>query len=291
MRLLVLPFLLLGAVPEARRPEPPRPLVILVHGRGQLGSDSAAMRREWKRELDVALGTAGFPALRDADVAMAWYADVTDPSVSAACDRPYYRTESEIGEFARGFLVSLVSLIPDSGRAEDRHVRSLLGDMLYLVDPATRCAAKTRLGNVVATARAAGRPMIMVAYSLGAVVAYDYLERSADSLGVQLITLGSPLGMPVARELLTGTLGALRVPRTVSRWVNIYDPDDAFAAPLGLGGPRTADRRADASTDHDPHWVNRYLRDRTTGSALAEALCAETRDAWAPKCGASRRGG
>ncbi|HET9455251.1 MAG TPA: hypothetical protein VFO66_13275 [Gemmatimonadaceae bacterium] len=289
MRLLVFPFLLLGfATPAVPRQEQPRPLVILVHGRGQLGSDSAAMRREWKNELDGALGAQGFPKLRDEEVALAWYADVVDPGAVAACDQPRRPDEAGIAEFARGFLVSLASVMPDSGRASDLQARSLLGDALYVMDPSTRCAAETRFGNLVKKARAAGRPVIVVAYSLGAVVAYEWLDRASDSSAVQLITLGSPLGVPVAREILTGNMGALRIPQSVSRWVNIYDADDAFAAPLGLGATRALDRVAKSDRDYDPHRVNRYLRDAETGSALGAALCAAAGDAWSPKCAGLR---
>lgn len=289
MRLLVLPVLLLGfPVPALQQQERPRPLVVLVHGRGQLGSDSAAMRREWKNELDGALAATGFPKLRDDEVALAWYADVVDPAVVGACDGRTRSDEAGLGELARGFLVSLASVIPDSGRTSDVQARSLLGDMLYVLDPSTRCAAETRFGNLVRGARAAGRPVIVVAYSLGAVVAYEWLDRASDSAAVQLITLGSPLGMPVAREILTGRIGQLRVPRAVSRWVNIYDSDDLFAAPIGLGEARALDRRATGPRDHDPHWVNRYLRHEATGNALAAALCSAARDAWSPGCAALR---
>ena len=196
MRLLVLPLLLLAPVFAAKRaPEPPRPLVILVHGRGMAGADSAAMRAVWTQDLDSALASAGFPPLADGAVRLAWYADVMDPSVSAACSRPY-RTEAGLADIARGFLAGLVSVIPDSGSEQDRDARSLFGDMLYLVDPTTRCAAETRFENALSSARAQRRPVIVVAYSLGAAVAYGHLQRDTIAADVQLITLGSPLEIP-----------------------------------------------------------------------------------------------
>lgn len=286
MRSLVIPLLLLAAAPSvAPVAQAPRPLVILVHGRGQLGSDSAAMRTEWKRDLDTALASVGLPALRDDEVRLAWYADVLDPAVEGSCERPY-ATDADLAGFARGFLASIASMVP-SGGEEDRQARSLLGDMLYLVDPTTRCAAETRFGNLLGAARSERRPVVVVAYSLGAVVAYEHLTRvpAADSgPGVQLITLGAPLGVPIARELLRGDLGPLRVPPAVSRWVNVYDPADAFAPPLGLAGSTFADRPARTRSTADPHWVGRYLRDGETGEALARALCEATRGDWSDRC-------
>lgn len=292
MRLLALPLVFLGSAFTApRAPEPPRPLVILVHGRGMSGADSATMRRAWKQDLDSALASARFPALAGDDVRLAWYADVMDPSVSAACSRGY-TTEAGLADVARGFLAGLVSVIPDSGSVQDREARSLFGDMLYLVDPATRCAAETRFENVLAAARAQGRPVIVVAYSLGAAVAYGFLQRETarvPALDVQLITLGSPLAVPVARELLLG-VGALRRPPAVARWVNIYDPDDAFAAPLGMPDA-VFDRRTRSARGSDPHGVSRYLRDEETGRTLADAMCGATNDAWTPRCADLRADG
>jgi hypothetical protein len=285
---LVLSLLLLASAAPGRSAETPRPVVILVHGRGQLGVDSASLRAEWKRELDASLAALGMPALRDDDVRLAWYADVLDPQAEAACNHGRYANEAGLGSLARDFLVSLASVVPDSGREEDRAARSLLGDMLWLVDPVTRCAAEVRLDRVVERARADGRPVILVAYSLGAVVAYEHLRQHAprdSSAGVQLITVGSPLGVPVARELLVGDGGPLRVPAGVKRWVNIYDTDDAFAAPLALGS--VIDRPVKSARAMDPHGAGRYLRDAETGTALARALCESSAGAWSSRCSAA----
>ena len=290
MRFIVLPVLLAACVSASvRPPEPPRPLVVLVHGRGQAGADSAAVRSEWKRDLDSALVSQGFPTLRDDDVRLAWYADVMDPGVDAACDRSY-TVEAGLGDIARGFLVSLASVMPDSGGEEDRQVRALIGDVLYLVDPKTRCATETRLGNVLTTARIEQRPVILVAYSLGAAVAYGHLARLRDSTSaVHLITLGAPIGVPIARELLLGGNG-LRVPAGVARWVNIYDPDDALAGPLDLRTAAVQDRRVRTTTRGDAHHSSRYLRDDETGRAVAEALCLKTGDRWSTRCAQLRAG-
>src|SRR5258705_13759383 len=88
MRLLAIALgivALVGANGAVFGQEPPRPLVILVHGRGQSGQDSAALHREWKLDLDSALALVGMPSLRDDDVRLARYADVLDPEAGANC--------------------------------------------------------------------------------------------------------------------------------------------------------------------------------------------------------------
>lgn len=285
MRLFVPALLLLtAAVAPAAPPAEPRPLVVLVHGRGQLGADTAQLRREWTGDMNAALGALGHAMLRDDDVRLAWYADVLDPAVTGAC--PSASSDGGIAEFTRGFLVSLVSLIPEEVAPADRDARSLLGDVLYFVDPATRCAAEARVANVVGSARAQGRPVVVVGYSLGSVVAYGHLARMRDSLArVQLITLGSPLGIPMVREMV-GAGGTLRTPRSVQRWVNVYHPDDGFAGPIGAGAARR-DLALRTRASGDPHHASRYLRDEQTATVLADALCAASRDAWSARCAAS----
>lgn len=296
MRFLGFPLLavlLLGAAAAtSRAPDSPRPVVVLVHGRGQLGADSAGLRAEWKRDLDAALATAGMPLLREEDVRLAWYADVLDAGVTGACGDAPAPDGVGLGTMVRGFLLSLASLVPDSGGPADREARSLLGDVLYIVDPHTRCAAETRLAQALAAARSEKRPVILVAYSLGSVVAYRHLQRSADSTAdIHLITVGSPLGVPAMRELLVGEFRQLRAPAGVRRWVNIYDPDDAFAAPLASQVGTAVDRIAKARERGDPHRAGRYLRDDATGAALAAALCDSGGDSWAASCAGLRRAG
>jgi alpha-beta hydrolase superfamily lysophospholipase len=50
--------------------------------------------------------------------------------------------------------------------------------------PGKRCASEQRLGAEIDRAKAEGRPIVIVAHSLGAVVAYDYLSARRDSLPI-----------------------------------------------------------------------------------------------------------
>lgn len=284
MRVLAAPFIAatvaLGAsVVDARtEPQPSaRPVVLLVHGRGLYGLDSAGLRREWKRDLDEGLHAAGAPALPDADVRLAWYADVLDPAGEGKCVGRTESAELDLGGFARALLASLGSTLEREGAVEGR---GLLGDLLFMVDPATRCGARRRVSEAVRAVQAEGRPLVIVAYSLGSVVTYDLLralDANASSRDIHLVTIGSPLGVPALRELLgAGGGSALRVPRSVRSWVNVYDPADVFAAPLGAEAAAALDDRTTTGAGEraDPHHISRYLRDPETGAAVARAVCA-----------------
>ncbi|MFE5757658.1 hypothetical protein ACFQ7I_28800 [Streptomyces massasporeus] len=73
---------------------------------------------------------------------------------------------------------------------------------------------------------------VVIAHSLGTVVAYEALHRSAASLPL-LITLGSPLGLrTVVYERLRPQPPA--VPSIVRQWINAADRDDLVAADLDL---------------------------------------------------------
>lgn len=293
MRFSIVPVAIFGALTLAGAALPPapaqgpRPLVILVHGRGQLGFDSAATRREWKRDLDSALATVGLPRLRDEDVRLAWYADVLDPASAGECAVASTSAVDELGlgDFARGFLASLTSVMSESD--ESFGARGLFGDILYFVDRGTRCAAEQRVGDALASAAREKRPVIVVAYSLGSLVTYAYLSTARQDAQLpselRLVTLGSPLGMREIRDLvLESGADTLRAPRGVKSWDNVYDPDDFFSAPLSGKGVR--DRATESASNYDAHQIRRYLRDRSTGLALGHAICASLRDEIGASC-------
>jgi pimeloyl-ACP methyl ester carboxylesterase len=273
-------------------PQEPRPLVILVHGRGQLGFDSAETRREWKRDLDSALALVGLPQLRDEDVKLAWYADVLDPESTESCELPSAKKvdddELALGSIARGFLATLATAM--SASDETFAARGLLGDILFFVDRETRCSAEQRVASLLKSAARERRPVIVVAYSLGSLVTYAYLSKAKDvdlPPDLRLITLGSPLGVREIRELLIdSSADTLPAPMGVKSWENIYDPDDIFAAPIRgtIAFKELRDHATELASDEGAHQVRRYLRDRSVGAAVARALCATQKEQLGPRC-------
>ncbi|MFF1608789.1 serine peptidase [Amycolatopsis sp. NPDC058278] len=125
-------------------------------------------------------------------------------------------------------------------------------------DSPRRLAAR----QTVAEAIGAHRPDVVVAHSLGSVVAYETLWAHQDHDVDLLVTLGSPLAMPsvVFPRLLPDR--ASKPPR-VRRWVNIADVGDIVAIPrTGLSGYFVGvERDVDVVIGkNDFHTVASYLR-------------------------------
>ncbi|GAA0941662.1 hypothetical protein GCM10009560_53770 [Nonomuraea longicatena] len=105
----------------------------------------------------------------------------------------------------------------------------------YLTDARRREQAQA----VVASAVRRNRPQVVIAHSLGSVVAYETFWSNPDLKVELLITLGSPLGMRnviFERLLPTPIDGRGERPAGVGRWVNIADKHDIAAIPPLLDG-------------------------------------------------------
>lgn len=104
---------------------------------------------------------------------------------------------------------------------------------LYQGDPEKRNAVRQRLFDRLSIAHATGKEIMLIAHSMGSVIAYDVLadaERILPKLRVaHLLTLGSPLGVEAVKHILATPTRPLRVPDCVARWSNLADPADHYA--------------------------------------------------------------
>jgi hypothetical protein len=117
------------------------------------------------------------------------------------------------------------------------------------------------------------RPRILIAHSLGSVVAYETLWEHAGIEVDLLVTLGSPLAMPdLVYDRLAAHPGPRARPPGVRRWINIADRGDIIAIPSG-GIPRRFSGVAadipDTIHTFDFHLVTHYLGCPATTAALA----------------------
>jgi hypothetical protein len=159
--------------------------------------------------------------------------------------------------------------------AESVMIGSLKQVRRYMTEPEIRSKAQEAVDAVVTA-----DTRVIVAHSLGSVVAYEALHRYASSANWAnvhtLVTLGSPLGI---RNLIFDRLspapenGKGKWPSLLRRWTNISDDSDVVALQKLLrdffpGG--IADMRID--NEAYAHDAMPYLTARETGGAIAEGL-------------------
>jgi predicted alpha/beta hydrolase family esterase len=117
---------------------------------------------------------------------------------------------------------------------------------------------------------------VLVAHSLGTVLAYGALAAHDDWPVHTFVTLGSPLAAPVVFDMLQPAPvdGQAAWPGSVQRWVNVRAVGDKAAA-LSLAG-RFGARVEEVVIDngHRAHAPEPYLNAALTGGAIAEALGA-----------------
>lgn len=208
------------------------PLLVYIHGIGQQPA-AEALKAHW--DLAVAGRDLG------AQSTLAYWADLLHAA-------PPRRTRSQTADRAdeQAFATALMQRLTGSAASSQPRAKVLplppalrkpvtrlflnafVADVAaYFYRPEMRRAVQQRLRAVLAAAK--GRPVTLVAHSLGSVIAYEVLAglKAADVNLTAFITLGSPLGMAEIQDLLEPADG--RIPAVVRRWHNFADPADPVA--------------------------------------------------------------
>ena len=279
------------ALPGLLTAQRPDPLVLVVHGRGQLGRDSAQVRREIWHSLQAGLHTGGADfSIAERDVKLVWYADILDarsagiaiPACEPARDSLFASGSPTNAVTAIAAIASALLDVASSSATDDSAmtIRGFAGDLRYLADDDTRCAAENRVRSALREAKLAHRPVIVISHSLGALVTWGAL-RGADRDSTlppieEWITVGSPLGSAELRQLVFGEeRERLVLPARVHQWVNVIRDGDPFAAAISRTDDDSASTHmADVHTGtlpDDPHAIASYLSSDATAQALMRA--------------------
>jgi len=142
----------------------------------------------------------------------------------------------------------------------------------YFTDPQARTAARTEVAEAIERTQ----PRILIAHSLGSVLAYEALWAHQHPPIELLLTLGSPLAIPdIVYDRLANHPGPRSLPPGVKQWINLADPGDIIAIPRG-----DIPRRFTGATDHPTkqiglfsyHQATKYLAGTTTADILTTHL-------------------
>jgi hypothetical protein len=165
-------------------------------------------------------------------------------------------------------------------------VKAKMPDLhFYKNDEALRRAVQNRLIRRLRSARRWRRKIMLIAHSMGSIVAYDVLKDARRTLkGLEIshfITLGSPLGLSGLRTVIEGRA---RVPECVSSWTNFSDPKDPVSSwDMCLCDKYQANSRGITVSDRlvvngyvspagkpNPHKIYGYLRTPEVSELIAD---------------------
>jgi hypothetical protein len=143
----------------------------------------------------------------------------------------------------------------------------------YLLDDAVRAEVQDRVAEAVTE-----ETRVIVAHSMGTIVAYEALCAHPEWPVRTLVTLGSPLGIrnlifERLRPAPEGGIGAW--PEGLTRWSNVADGGDIVALEKKLR-PRFSDRVYDHLIHNGAraHDASPYLTAEETGHAIAQGLAS-----------------
>ncbi|MFF7066903.1 hypothetical protein [Streptomyces pseudovenezuelae] len=277
--------------------------LVLVHGIAQQHKGPRTLLADWYPGLTDGVILAG-AALEERDVTMAFYGDLFRPVGHRGLGEPeldasdvdeglerdlllaWWRAAAQMESrvpgpdtAARGRTPYLVQRALDAlshsaffaGIGERMLISDARQVRRYFTEPDLRRAIQARF-----LAALTDRTEVVVAHSLGSVVAYEALCAHPQVPDLTLVTLGSPLavrGLVLDRLLPPPRDGRGRWPAPVRGWTNIADRGDVVALAKDLA-PVFGHRVTDVLVHNGAraHDVRPYLTARETGQAIASAL-------------------
>jgi len=223
-------------------------LIVGIHGLNNKPAPGA-LRDWWIASIDEGLSRNCGGRKPSFDFTLAYWADLVypapvpvsenpEPYLPAGGSGPLPRADTSVRSVAttlvrEGVEKALEKLLstPLTENIVRNAVEAKYPDLhRYRHHPVTRRDVRERLREALREAHVERRAIMLIAHSMGSVVAYDVLSRSARDLpGLHIahfVTLGSPLGLAGIAEIVAGPL---RVPECVARWSNLADPSDYAA--------------------------------------------------------------
>ena len=108
----------------------------------------------------------------------------------------------------------------------------------YYHDNAIRNDLRSMFEEAILENANAGNKIMVVAHSMGSIIAYDVLRklgRVNNNLSIEhFVTIGSPLGLPHVKHMIIKENHLVRTPSIVKKWSNLADRRDPVATDTHL---------------------------------------------------------
>jgi hypothetical protein len=285
--------------------------LVLVHGRAQQGKDPRELRASWLDALRIGAQKSNRRITDGMDVAFPFYGDVLEeftrqaevPLTSdiqtkgAEVDDGFLAFEAEVAEALRQragitdqevdaeygtnpkpkgpqnwewVQAILRTLDKRAGGVTQSVLERFMRDV-YLYT--SRVRVREEIDKIVSR-ELTEQPTVLVAHSLGSVVAYSVLITEQRALRVpNFVTVGCPLGIRPIRK----TFEPLKAPPNVSDWYNAFDRRDVVAL-YPLDGtnfnvaPAVENHDAVRNRTKNRHGIDGYLDDRQVAGKILDGL-------------------
>lgn len=289
--------------------------LVFVHGRAQENKDAAALKAEWVDAWRSGLAKSGLSMpISDTDIRFPYYGQtlydlaqgktageaaavivkgddadreqqafvrevilevqrkqgITDADLAQAAGVDVVQRGPLNWEWLQGVLKVIDQRVPLASGAS---IALATNDVYQYLD---NIGIRDEIETGVRQALTPEVPTVVVAHSLGTVVAYNLLlrEGAAQRWKVPLFaTIGSPLAVTAIRKKLAPN----RHPMCVGRWLNVLDERDVVALyPLDADhfplDPQITNKRDVDNPTPNRHGISGYLSDQEVAKALFDAV-------------------
>ncbi len=225
-------------------------LIIGIHGLANK-PEKETLAKWWEAAMVEGLNKNSRLPVTSLDFLSVYWADVMYPAPDPKPDAYREAKPGALKYYKDGWMDYLRSRVLDVGgdfldfmkdkldidNTAELALKKKLPDLYrYYKDEAVRKELRGRLKKAIVDNR--DRRLMLVAHSMGSIIAYDVLRqlgKEDPSLSVEhFVTIGSPLGLPHVKHMIVKESPFIRTPSIVRKWTNLADRRDPVAVDIHL---------------------------------------------------------